>query len=311
MIRSCPRTRQLVVAALVLLIANTLAFAPDAYLPMLARAFMLPGALLLGALALVAVVRRKWWVAQSALVGAAMLAGQLYTPSVPTATMSRTPDLRVFHMNVWQSNNAYAAAIERALESDADVISVQEVAPCWAEALEHGLSGRYSYMHIEPRDNCYGIALFSRIPFREVRTITLHGTPMIEALFTMHERPVRLLAVHATSPISYAHFQRRNRQLHDLGHHLAQDDTATVLIGDLNTVPWDRAYQRLCTRAGLRSTTPMAQRTWPSMGPLALIPLDHLLISPGIVPASLRTVHIPGSDHKGLLAELSITGHAH
>lgn len=311
MMRSCPRTRELIRATSVLLIATALAFAPDAYLPMLARAFMLPGALLFGVFALAAVVRRKWWVAQSALAGAAMLAGQLSTPSVPMVTMSRPPDLRVLHMNVWQSNNAYAAVTERALESGADVISVQEVAPCWAEALEQGLSEHYPYMHIEPRDNCYGMALFSRIPFREVRTITLHGTPMIEALCNVHERPVRLLAVHATSPISYAHFQRRNRQLLDLGHHLAQDDTATVLIGDLNTVPWDRAFQRLCISAALRSTTPPVQRTWPSIGPLALIPLDHVLISPGIVPVWLRTVHVPGSDHKGLLAALNLTDHAH
>lgn len=297
-------------AVLLLALATALAFAPDAYLPMLARAFLLPGALLLGVLALVSVVRRKWWVAQSALAGAAMLAGQLSTPSVPTAMMSRPPDIRVFHMNVWQPNNAYTAAIERALASDADVISVQEVAPCWAEALVHGLADRYPYAHIEPRDNCYGIALFSRIPFHEVRTITLHGTPMIEALFTMNERPVRLLAVHATSPISYVHFQQRNRQLQALGHHLAQDDTATVLIGDLNTVPWDRAYQRLCTRAGLCSTTSVGQRTWPSIGPLAMIPLDHLLISPGIVLSGLSTVHVPGSDHKGLLADIYLPSHA-
>jgi endonuclease/exonuclease/phosphatase (EEP) superfamily protein YafD len=302
---------QLCIAVALLTAALVMVFAPDAYLPMLLRAFMLPACVAFGLIAVVAMCRRAWWVSLSALCGGAMMAVQLITPTVAMGATDGSGGLRVFHANVWQPNTAHQAAIDRALASDADVISVQEVAPAWAAALAQGLAETYPYTHIETRADCYGIALFSRIPFHAVRTITLHGTPMIEALFHVDGRPVRLLAVHATSPISYAHFQRRNLQLHDLGLHLAQDDTATIVVGDLNTVPWDRAYQRLCNRAGLRSTTPATQRTWPSIGPLALIPLDHLLISPGITPSALRTVHIPGSDHKGLLAELTLPSHAH
>jgi endonuclease/exonuclease/phosphatase (EEP) superfamily protein YafD len=302
---------QLCTATMLLTGAVVMVLAPDAYWPMLLRAFMLPACVVFGAIAVLALVRRYWWVALSTIVGCAMMAMQVHTPRVEAAMTADPPDLRVFHMNVWQPNTAYASAIARALDSDADVISVQEVAPVWAEALVQGLGARYPFMHIEPRENCYGIALFSRIPFQEVRTITLDGTPMIEAVLKRADRPVRLLAVHATSPISYAHFQRRNRQLEEVARHRGQDDTATVVVGDLNTVPWDRAFRRLCARAGLRSTTPATQRTWPSVGPLALIPLDHLLISPGITLAGLRTVHIAGSDHKGLLAELNISSHAH
>jgi len=302
---------QLCIAVALLTAALVMVFAPDAYLPMLLRAFMLPGCVAFGLIALVAMCRRAWWVSLSALCGGAMMAVQLVAPAVTIGAADGSANLRVFHMNVWQPNTAYQGAIDRALASDADVISVQEVAPAWAAALAQGLAEAYPYTHIEIRADCYGIALFSRIPFHAVRTITLHGTPMIEALLHVDDRPVRLLAVHATSPTSYAHFQRRNRQLRDLGLHLAQGDTATVLVGDLNTVPWDRAFRRLCAQAGLRSTTSATQRTWPSVGPFALIPLDHLLISPGITPSALRTVHIPGSDHRGLLVNLNLTGHAH
>ena len=95
-----------------------------------------------------------------------------------------------------------------------------------------------------------------------------------------------------------------------LGEYLANDDTATVLFGDLNTVPWDGSYRRFCARSGLLSTTPLLQRTWPSVGPLAVIPLDHVLISPSISTAGLRTVNVPGSDHRGLIADLHFAAHA-
>lgn len=297
--------RELCVAMVVLTLSLLLAFAPDAYLPMLLRAFIVPASMGTLAFALLSVIRRKWWVAQSALLGGAMMLMQV--PSVRVVGTSAGIGLRIFHMNVLQPNTAFDGAIAQALASDADVISVQEVSPEWAAALRCGLGESHPYAYIEPRTNCYGIALVSRRPFAGTRLLDVEGSPFIEARIDVDGRPVRLLAVHATSPITYGHFRRRNAQLDRLGTYLAQDDTATIVVGDLNTVPWDGAYGRFCARAGLRSTTSPLQRTWPS--PFAVIPLDHVLVSPGIASSALRTVHIPGSDHKGFLAELNITGH--
>ncbi|MBX2973037.1 MAG: endonuclease/exonuclease/phosphatase family protein [Flavobacteriales bacterium] len=297
--------RELCVSMLILASALIIAFAPDAYLPMLLRAFIVPASVGAFVVALLSVIRRKWWVAQSALLGGAIMLMQVQMPPARDAGTSASSGLRIFHMNVLQPNTAFQEAIAQALASDADLISVQEVGPEWAVELEQGLKGRYPYAHIEPRTNCYGIALFSRVPFAEACTITMDGAPFIEALVDVGGRPVRLLAVHATSPISYGHFRRRNAQLERLGEYLAQGDTATIVVGDLNTVPWDRAYQCFCVRAGLRSTTPALQRTWPSIGPFALIPLDHVLVSAGVWSSALSTVDIPGSDHRGLVADLS------
>ena len=301
--------RELCSAMILLTAALVMAFSPDAYVPMLARAFLVPAVVVFAGIAVVSAWRRKWWVVQSAVVGCAIMALQVHMPFTK-ANGEVGPGLRVFHMNVLQPNTAFDAAINEALRSNADVISVQEVGPEWACALREGLQAEYPYTHVEERTNCYGIALFSKLPFNSVRTIVLRGAPFIEAFVTVQCRSVRLLAVHATSPISYGHFRRRNEQLGMLGEYLANDDTATVLFGDLNTVPWDGSYRRFCARSGLLSTTPLLQRTWPSVGPLAVIPLDHVLISPSISTAGLRTVNVPGSDHRGLIADLHFAAHA-
>lgn len=291
--------------------ATALAFAPDAYLPMLARAFLVQWGVAFAAVALLAVWRRRWWVALGGALSAVLAFVQVQAPEDAMFSSTDGPVLRIAHMNVLQPNMEHAAAVERALESDADVISVQEVGPEWAGDLAAGLLAKYPYQFIEPRTNCYGIALFSRIPFIAVRTITLQGSPFIEAQLAVEGRPVRLLAVHTSSPISYGHFQRRNAQLHALARNVAVTDTPTVVVGDLNTVHWDQAYTRFCAVSGLRPTGGTDHRTWPSLGPFALIPLDHLLISKGVASRSLHTFNIPGSDHRGLLAELRITGHAY
>lgn len=302
--------RELVFAALLLALATALALAPDAYVPMLARAFLLQWSAGLAAIGVLAVLRKRWWIASSAVMGTAMVFVQVRPPAVEVVRVGEGPALRVLHMNVLQPNELHADAVERTLGSGADLVSVQEVGPEWALDLADGLRSAYPYQHIEPRTNCSGIALFSRIPFDEVRTVTMEGAPFIEAVLTLGARPVRVLSVHTASPISYGHFQRRNAQLELVAGRVAALDTPTVVVGDLNTVHWDRAFGRFCARSGLLSTAGTEQRTWPSVGPLALIPLDHLLVSAGVAPVSIRTFEVPGSDHRGLLAELRITGHA-
>ena len=301
--------QELCMAMAILTSATIMALSPDAYLPMLARAFIVPTVLLCLVAAMVAAWRRKWWVLQSALLACGMLAVQVRIPVAGTDG-ARTQGLRVLHMNVLQPNTAFNAVIERAMESEADLISFQEVGPEWACALREGLAERYPYTHVEERTNCYGIALFSKRPFNRVRTIVIRSAPFIEAIVNVQDEPVRVLTVHATSPISYGHFKRRNEQLRTLAAYLGRTDTTTIVVGDLNTVPWDGSFIRFCARAGLHSTTPSMQRTWPSWGPLALIPLDHVLVSPDVRPAALRTVNIPGSDHRGVLADLNILGNA-
>lgn len=295
--------RELYWTALVLVLACITTFAPDVYLLMLLRAFILPASGAALVIALFAGLRRKWWLAQGGLLAAALLFQGGSMASWEEGTAHSGSDMRILHMNVLQPNTAYAATIAKALASDADLISVQEVGPEWAAELAQGLHTSYPYAHIEPRTNCYGIALFSRVPFAEVRTIHVDGAPFIEARFDLDGKPVRVLAVHATSPITYGHFKRRNAQLAHLGASLSAQDTATIVVGDLNTVPWDGAFKSLCRRSGLRSTTDGGHRTWPRIGPFAIIPLDHVLVSPRI-SATLSTEEIPGSDHRAVLANL-------
>lgn len=188
--------RELWATVITLSLALVGAFAPDAYLPMLFRAFIVPLALVLGVLAAASALWRRWWLAQAALLGVAILLIQVPAASVHQAGSGRTA-LRIFHMNVLQPNTAFAEVLAVAQASDADVISVQEVGPEWATALQQGLVASHPYVHLEPRNNCYGIALFSRRPFQQVELLEVEGTPFIEARIDMAGGSMRLLAVHA------------------------------------------------------------------------------------------------------------------
>jgi endonuclease/exonuclease/phosphatase (EEP) superfamily protein YafD len=283
---------------------TVLAFAPDAYLTMLARAFMFQWTIAFALLTIALVWRGHFILAACSLACMVMAAMQLEQPMLADHRAEATPDLRVMHMNVYQPNQRHAEIIEQALASDADIISVQEVSPEWEHALREGLSEAYPYSLAEPRRNCYGIALFSRSPLDGWELAEMHGSPFIEARATVNGHPFRLISVHATSPTSYGHFRRRNAQLRELADRLNNDSITTIVVGDMNAVHWDKAYRRFHQSTGLRVVTGTGLRTWPSWGPMALIPLDHVFISRELSVAGVQRFKIPGSDHKGLIADI-------
>jgi endonuclease/exonuclease/phosphatase (EEP) superfamily protein YafD len=231
---------------------------------------------------------------------------QYYQPVTEYEVPTGHASLRIAHLNVYQLNDRYDEVLRSAITSGADVLSLQEVDNDWAHALREGLASIYPYSHVEARINCYGIALFSKQPFVEVHTRGTERAPLIEAVVSTDDGPVRIVSVHATSPISYAHFQRRNALLKHLATTIDARAMPTVLVGDLNTVHWDRAYKTFHSRSGLQPVNSPALRTWPSIGPIALIPLDHLMISPGLGASEVRRFTIPGSDHRGLVADIHL-----
>jgi endonuclease/exonuclease/phosphatase (EEP) superfamily protein YafD len=295
--------RELQLAAVLLAVTCVLAFAPDAYLPMLVRSGMRIGAGALMLFSLWCSWRRWWWASGASILASFIILIHTQVPALaPMTHMGH--GLRVAHFNVLQPNRQRSEVIDAILATNAELVSVQEVDEAWAMALIDGLVGAYPYHHVVPRSDCYGIALFSRRPFEQVATLEVQGAPFIEAVVPAAEQRVRLLVVHATSPTSLRHHQRRNAQLRELSTLIADSHLPTVLVGDLNTVHWDEAFRALCVGSGSRPVVPASSRTWPAIGPLALIPLDHLLLSPGMGYSSLALCDIPGSDHRGLVADI-------
>jgi endonuclease/exonuclease/phosphatase (EEP) superfamily protein YafD len=292
--------------ALVLLCAGlVLAFAPDLYLFMLARAFLWPWMWVFVLVALISAGLRRWWPASAALV-ALLLTGMAQAHGrTSVATSNGKVCLRVAQMNLYQHNERHAAALQAALDTHADLISVQEVDSVWAQVLPQGLGALYPYHHMEPQHDCYGIAVFSKLPLRGADVLRIGGRPAITAVVSTADGPVRILAVHATSPGSYGEFRDRQEQLGLLADLVSDSGMPMVVLGDLNTVSWDDAFRQLCSKAKLHEGGGAPCDTWPATLGLPLTPLDHVLVTPQLGVASTRSFPIPGSDHRGLVADIT------
>jgi endonuclease/exonuclease/phosphatase (EEP) superfamily protein YafD len=104
-------------------------------------------------------------------------------------------------------------------------------------------------------------------------------------------------------PLSSAYAQARDHALRDEALRLSQSGGLGVMAGDLNTTPWARglwgAEQAQMRRAGL------AVPTWPNAwGGLSMLPLDHVLASPGWQLLDAQTGPDLGSDHRPVVVRL-------
>ncbi|MEM7408852.1 MAG: endonuclease/exonuclease/phosphatase family protein [Myxococcota bacterium] len=229
------------------------------------------------------------------------------------------PDrLRILSANLWGSGGATPEALERVLVAeDVDVACFQELAPEQAEAiasvLQHG--------QLEPSEDHYGLGIalrapadFGRLEMQEkpVRTVRLDpkdwpGLGRELCVWNVHVWAPHVLPI----PRSLA---TRRVQIASLMRHLAGvgAEDPLVLVGDFNATPLWPVYRRVASvlRDGPLEVAQRQGRTaawtWgPWSGAPRMLRIDHAFVQ-GVHVEDARTLHIEGTDHSGLLVDVTL-----
>jgi len=194
-------------------------------------------------------------------------------------------------------------------ETAPDFLVLLEVNERWLRELE---SLRHAFPHrvAAPRDDEFGIALFSRHAFVTAETLPIGqaGVPSLLGEVELSGRRLRLVATHPVPPGGAAHSAYRNDQLRKLAAHLRDLPGAVLLLGDLNVTPWSVHFRRFVHGAGFRDASEGRgpQATWPALPwPLA-IPLDHALHRPEICVVEEGVGPRIGSDHYPLIVDFQL-----
>lgn len=258
---------------------------------------------------LAAARRARWWLAIAPAMALNVVPLAPYLAGAGL-TAAESAGLEVMTVNVQWNNRRDAEILEIAEREAPDVLLVVEFTPWWNERLE-ALHARYPHRVLIPREDAWGLALLSRHPIESARERRLESAPVIDARVAMPAGPVRVLGVHLRAPTSAANAAQRNRQLDLLADMTAAPrgapDEPLLVLGDFNVSPYSPFFGDWIARTGLRDTLlgQGPRMTWPSFFPLLGVPIDHCIVSADF--DVVRREHFGGfgSDHYGVLVELT------
>ncbi|SDT05551.1 Uncharacterized conserved protein YafD, endonuclease/exonuclease/phosphatase (EEP) superfamily [Friedmanniella luteola] len=221
-------------------------------------------------------------------------------------------ELRVLAQNMLYGGADPGALLQAA--QDVDVLVLTEATEPARQALEAaGVRERFPFeagSGALPRTGASGTHLYSRYPVRS-------DGPLDAALGDQHWRAdlqvpgmgsVTVVAVHPQRPVrggsGWAGEQEQVR--------LALPRTRTVVAGDFNAVDSHPSLRRLLGD-GFRDSDDLVGAGWnptyPAQGRVPpLIAIDHVLVSDDLTATAFRTVEVPGTDHRGVVAVVAARG---
>lgn len=253
--------------------------------------------------------RQKWW-----LLGLVLIASVInILPLPPFFQKENVPApgdaLKVVQVNVEYCNRKFDMLLKWLAQVDPDVIAVEELSPEWDLALRKAFPNYSAYT--VPRKNYYGIGLFTKMKLKDPTTFIPSGiTPIEPALMgeiSWKDIPLDIAASHVFAPHDPFSIYRRNIQMRQLADCLRSNLSPTILLGDLNTVPWSSELARFKRTANLKD----ARKGYGLMPTCTVkgllgVPIDYCLVSPQIRVKNVTIGPAFGSDHLPLLFELEV-----
>jgi endonuclease/exonuclease/phosphatase (EEP) superfamily protein YafD len=243
------------------------------------------------------------------LIANAWPAAALYFPTDGAEAEGAT--YRVVSANVLARNRNYAALIDFIRVADPDFFFVLEMNGDWLEAVRE-LEGRYPYSVVAPREDNFGIGLFSRAPItrREIHMTPEAEVPSIVATLALGEGELTVIGTHPVPPMSRERAYLRNLQLGEIGRVAAELPEPTILVGDLNVTSWSPHFAGLLKQTQLRDARRGygIQPSWPNFPWPLRIPIDHTLVSHDIRVADRSLGPDIGSDHLPVILDFQLTG---
>ena len=169
--------------------------------------------------------------------------------------------------------------------------------------LKQLLKSRYPWQADCRRVAYCDIAMFSKKPWAKTGILNPGSAraPALWATFGTGGNAITIASAHFDRPPSLRHKQ----QLDSMATWLRKQDVPVIFAGDFNATPWSWAMTNFRRKSGL-DIVPGYRPTWPAHLGFAQLPIDHILVSPGIKSVTAERGRAAGSDHLPVKVKLSL-----
>jgi endonuclease/exonuclease/phosphatase (EEP) superfamily protein YafD len=218
------------------------------------------------------------------------------------------PQYRILIANVLRSNRAYPEFLALVNAHNPDFIGLVEPDQAWLDGIKD-LSSVYPYQYASPRQDNYGLALFSRYLLVETfeHILTEKRVPTLEVQAELDGDRLTIILTHPPPPKNPADTVLRDVQMGRLAELAREKSGKVMLCGDFNCSPWSNSFRKMAHRAQLFDSTRGFgfQPTWPVGRFWLWVPIDHCLVSNSVSVARRWIGKSIGSDHYPLLIDFN------
>ncbi len=220
------------------------------------------------------------------------------------------PNFKIISINIFSDNNKFQYLKDYLKTENSDVLVLQELTPAWQKHVDF-VRKEYPYFKEEVRDNNFGIAIYSKIPFDTIITRSYDNDmhPSLIGELKINGKPLSILATHPVPPLpNQARFERRNKQYQLIKKEIDHlPNKNIILIGDLNSTVYSPNFKLVQSdrmkdaRAGFG-----LNNSWNAFIPLFRTNIDQCWVSKDIKVTNFYRGKDIKSDHFPIVAELKI-----
>ena len=226
-----------------------------------------------------------------------------------SATNKTDCKIRILSVNVRLKNKKYQNLINLVEEIDPDIFLLTEVDQVWLDAIDI-LRIKYKYTILNPLDNTYGIALFSKLKLEnsEVKYMVEKDIPSIYTNVKFNNKDIQLLGLHPRPPAPWTRPEKKDIELIMVAGLSNINSKPTIVTGDLNDVGWSKITLNFKQISGLLD--PRIGRgffnTYNALIPVFQFPVDHFFVSKHFKLIAIKKLKAIGSDHYPVLLEVNL-----
>ena len=219
--------------------------------------------------------------------------------------------ISVLVSNVLTTNKKYNLLQEQVHKKQPDLLLTLESDENWERELAH-LEEEYTHTVKIPKDNLYGMHLYSRLELQdiEIKYLISEEIPSIHGFVKLRNgERVKIHCLHPKppSPTEDSTSTNRDAELLIVGKDADADHHSVLVFGDLNDVAWSRTTRLFRKISGLLD--PRIGRgfynTFHASYPIFRWPLDHIFHSNDFTLIELHRLPNIGSDHFPMYIKLN------
>ena len=217
---------------------------------------------------------------------------------------------KILSVNAFRDNFEPDNLEKYLFEEKPDLLLIMEMTDKLNDHLTEALKD-YEFRLETPVRDGFRIALLSKSEMKNAQ-ITHHGpndTPLLYAQINLKGKEYDVYSAHPKPALNQEYAKEREIYFQDIEEIFKENKHPCLLLGDFNSVPWERHFVKFLRKTKLQSTLYRNgyTLTWPVFMPLMGIPMDHIIVCDQVKFSKFHRGPFVGSDHFPLVLTLSNT----